>query len=1097
MRTLIAVFVTVASALALVTPVAARADTIYPTPGPMPPKSSDCSSLPSSTPCAAISPECSHIVAPAIAADGDTIELRTDPAAPCNAWYYNELPGEQESTCTLPDTSGGEVVVPVTGGEPLNVCKVKVDTSEDTIYHQNPDGSWETTAGPGWVKVGIDDVCGSGCSNGYANEDETWMAVIPPPPPNTEGKLSVSLSVSPASVLIQQTTKGAVPQQVSVTETVTDTGDAPVSGVTVGNPLQIVPVAHKKPPSLTGCAWAVAAGQVPAQAPNASPPPCPIELQSGPAPGSLGTLAPGQSASSTFTLTVRGDGDYMLYGTASGVSVDSFGNSVAVSGIGKVEFTPDSQLLVMSIVPGDRTVSPVNPLMLQSGTPFTYTLHLENRSYYRRLLVMPRIEAQGNVVGGVVQEGSDPVSPNPPATGDPTEVQPDPIIELDPRQVADYTVVFWSVRSDAIQTAKTTATSVGGTRAQVQFLQPLIMTLDDNDDAVGQDGSTYIVDDPTDFNSHTFSIDDSQPAQDPFTFATATTAFSNGFTTALYHITTSFLHGVFVDLPVGIVTGVPSMIYKYVSAEAQLWHEIQGNPLQQALFFNLLTNQVLLAYRFAPDLAQSASATYNTVSSAVGTELNRIYGEWKVGDWKGAIQDLSAETGDGAGQLGSLVGGGAVLTKTLALAGEMGVLSRFKPALQALADTTTADTATGDAAIRGSGAVEDVQSADTIAQSKTGEDAKSLRDRAKSDEDMAKLLNEDKLPAGMTFDPSNAEDLKIFAAASGIPPEEAARLAELAKERGEILVCRSRGVGAAQRLEDGAYLKPFEIKAKNMNPLDQYLFGWPSKLQDLVVIDKDLPFVHLPKEEAVARFGQQLESEGLAAGTDSYNGAIARYKTQYKQTNELLPKYEKWAKTEGRPGVAGGKVRPPVKGIAELSWDATENPRDFSTVPEYNPKSVTKVPFRLVGFDDAGNAVKDLSKARYITPEIKPLGGKWGPITGDIDWLSFSDASGDQLSSAQNIGLLNDLEKLGAQHPESASWELDGQFLFDAKIGFLSGYDTIGELEKAGGIGKQVNFEFAPDGKIRTVVLDYNASDFTSPTQTRVAWRGGYLWAQP
>ena len=109
-------------------------------------------------------------------------------------------------------------------------------------------------------------------------------------------------------------------------------------------------------------------------------------------------------------------------------------------------------------------------LLLTSGTPFTYTLHLENRSYYRRLLVLPKIEIGGNVTGGIIQDPSDPISPDPPAAADPTQVIPNEIIELNPRQVKDFTVVFWSVRADAINTAAATPTSGGGTRGTVQFL---------------------------------------------------------------------------------------------------------------------------------------------------------------------------------------------------------------------------------------------------------------------------------------------------------------------------------------------------------------------------------------------------------------------------------------------------------------------------------------------------------------------------------------------------------------------------------------------------------------------------------------------------
>ena len=139
--------------------------TIYSNPGPMPPKAPNCE--PSgygyeATPCAATSKECSHIVAPAFAAEGQIVIARTDPPVPCNAWYYSEIPGEQLSPCYLPAESSG--YIEEYGGVGLNECKFRVNASFSTIWHINSASEWERTTGPGWVKVGIDDICGYGCS---------------------------------------------------------------------------------------------------------------------------------------------------------------------------------------------------------------------------------------------------------------------------------------------------------------------------------------------------------------------------------------------------------------------------------------------------------------------------------------------------------------------------------------------------------------------------------------------------------------------------------------------------------------------------------------------------------------------------------------------------------------------------------------------------------------------------------------------------------------------------------------------------------------------------------------------------------------------
>jgi len=85
----------------------------------------------------------------------------------------------------------------------------------------------------------------------------------------------------------------------------------------------------------------------------------------------------------------------------------------------------------------------------------------------------------------------------------------------------------------------------------------------------------------------------------------------------------------------------------------------------------------------------------------------------------------------------------------------------------------------------------------------------------------------------------------------------------------------------------------------------------------------------------------------------------------------------------------------------------------------------------------------------------------------------------------------------GAQHPPSESWVKNAKFFFDAKIGFLSGYKTIAELKAAGGVGRTTMFEYSADGLIRTVLFDLNKSEFTSPSDFRVWWEGGYRYEPP
>ncbi|MEA2168445.1 MAG: hypothetical protein QOF76_1745, partial [Solirubrobacteraceae bacterium] len=994
-----------------------------------------------------------------------------------------ELPGEQFSACFLPDTSGGgSSFVDAWGNEPLSVCRVRVDTAATQLWHQTPMGGWERTNGPGWTKVGVDLICGNACSP-YSAEDEDWLAIIPPPPdpvaptpeptttPPKPPGLDVSYVTDPKDFVIEQTAKGAVAKTVTVTATVKNTGSGAVDNVTFAKEPIIDPRGHiPHGTDITGCAWAAANGITPAKGHVA--PPCPIVLTKPASKTNVGTLAPGASATTTYTFKVAGDGDYTIYSLVSGTRAGE-----AVNSLGSFRYTPDSQLLVFTVSKGTGTTSPdTGNKLLKAGTPYTVKVRLENRSYYRRIIVSSLLSTvRGNGIGGIAIEDGQKLPTAIPDAGAIEETEPNPLEVLQPREDKTFNLVYFSTRSNAVDVhSKHPPGHNGGTRATVTVGKPAIGTLDD-DDKVTEAGEDHQVVTAGSLDPLIFEFDDSQPKQKPASLITVTATLTDAMLTVGWHATVSVAKGVFIDLPVGLVTGVPMFAYKYITAEMELWKAAQGHPELISLMVNPIANNVLLVYKNAPGLAMSAAETYATVDKAVNEELNRIFAEYEAGDWEAAVHDISAEGGDGVGQIVALTAGPAVFTRALAIAGKGGVLLRTPRIIQAAAELEAEEQAVAEAAFKETGVEQDVAKANREAAG--GEEtAKTLARRAQAEEEVAKILEGDTLAEGMVLDPANPKDLELLQAASGIPPQEAVNLADLAKTQQKNLVCRSRGVGAADRLEEGAYLKPYEVKAKNFSPLDEWLFKWPKKLKDLVLLDDRLPYSTLPKERAVAKFGEALQARGLEPGTNAYTEALSRYKTQYKQSTELLSKYKKAAN----------------KGYLDLTWDATENPRAFDKVPKYNPRTETRVDFRMRRYNAAG----ELDKAgRYYVPEIRPKGGHWGAITGDVDWLSFADAEGYQLSVEANTELNDGLKVFGVQHPESASWVFKGLFDFDQKLEYLSGYETKAELLQNGGIGKQVNFEFGADGKIRTVVLDYKASNFTGSENTRVLWRGGYNFA--
>ena len=869
--------------------------------------------------------------------------------------------------------------------------------------------------------------------------------------------LRVTITIPSPEVNIQQNEAGPIPQNITATVTVKNAGKLPIENVTL-------------PANLT-LGWH---GQAPINA-------LPIKQVGIPAKLRLGTIAPGASSKrSEYTIQVSGDGHFevqaLVTGSEGNEPVHALGTSRTIE--------PTSQLLFFSAKRAQSTVSPMSSQLLLAGTPFTMRVHMENRSYYRPLLVSPLVaKISGNVIGGKLQPVGRPLPASGPPEGSLAETDPNPIVRLEPRQSVEYELVFSSSASNAWEDGQAAKKQSGGTRGTVEIQAPEIGTVEEGEATTGepekitpQPASDEVID-PATLEQQIYGFDDSAPVAGSTDAISKILGYSNGLFQFAWHATTGLLHGVFIDLPVGIVTALPTFTFKYIELETTLWKDIEGNPALKSLYFNALTNEVLLIYVEAPKLAPKFAQAYEQVSNAVGAHLTEEAKQWYAGDWQKAVGDLSAEGGSGAGSIASIFVGPAALAKGVALAQSGGVLMRLAPVIEAATSIADAEKATAEADFFASSAAKEEEAAEAAAKAGKVSNATPAQ-RAARVQSMVDLLEDGKIPPGIVLDPANPEDLELIAQAYGIPPEEAVKLATYAKEKGLTMVARSRGIGTPERIAEGAYLKGPPFYAKNASPLDVSLFGWDqSKVHDLVTVDLKLPYGNKPLPQALADFASELPGKGYEPGTASYDAALNRYKVQWKGLNEELPTWRVWAKQafENRHGQE-------VEGYVDMKWDATENPIDFGARPGFNPKRISKVRFRLH------------REGRYVFPQLKPLpSDPWGSITGDVDWLSFGDSEGLPLQGANAVDLLNDLGYFAAQHPQSESWVKNGLFEFDQKLEYLSGYNSIQELDAAGGIGKQTNLQFCPDGMIRTVVLDFNTSSFKSPTDYLVRWKGGWV----
>jgi hypothetical protein len=955
--------------------------TIYSNPGPMPPKAPNCE--PSgygyeAMPCAATSKECSHIVAPAFAAEGQIVIARTDPPVPCNAWYYSEIPGEQLSPCYLPAESSG--YIEEYGGVGLNECKFRVNASFSTIWHINSASEWERTTGPGWVKVGIDDICGYGCSE-YESDDETWMAVQPPPPPPEEPKkegtthprpgLEVSYGTNPEPVLVKQTAKGAEPQSVKFTVTVKNTASTPITNVTLTDPLHITPVGHiPHGTDVSGCTWAqgtpfgkpltsATKGAAPAS------PPCPLSEEKG--PGAIGTLASGESKSATFTLLVGGDGDYTLYPEISGEREgETNGEPVEdpVNYVGKYEFKPETQLLMFSASLGSKIASPTNPKLIQAGTHYIIKVHLENRSTYQQLQVDPiEPELRGNAMGGelVPAGASSAVKPS----GSLEQVSDTPVLKLEPGEKRDYAIVVNTEGSDTF--ANQGASTGNGTRSTVIFSSPEIATVNEDkpsptkpeDQVVMEPGST-------EFN---VGIDQSQPAPPPFTWPEAAFYFSKGLVYGLWGATYGTVHGIFdlANLAAKTVLNVPTATLNEINYLTELWYATSAEPGAHKALVEAVMAKVETAYLETPYLLEeSKEKLEQTISNAIDAYFGKIATAWIAGDWREALQDVT-ETGT---NVGATALGPAALKVA---AGTMGRMSL-------VADAWTAKAAS---------AYEKVAAELAAASSKIEPAVNALK------------ALKDVLP-GYRF--TIPELQKFF----GVSATEADWLSEFTKAKKISVVFRSRAEESIEWLKKGAMLKPYWVKAKNVSWLDVQWLGYKAE---------DVGRVVMREPPSLAYVEADLAENGVTAGTTEYQEVIERWQERKSNYLKELHEMEKWNKARD------------IKG----KWPWQENGVD----PTVQADESFRYKFRLVkDAHDPGALVPEI-----FNPQTKKWGSITGDI--DLIAITKADGAALSDAEHVKILKELRTSPFGSQHPESLTWTKGDKFWFDKKKSYLTDEDLV------------------------------------------------------
>ena len=288
---------------------------------------------------------------------------------------------------------------------------------------------------------------------------------------------------------------------------------------------------------------------------------------------------------------------------------------------------------------------------------------------------------------------------------------------------------------------------------------------------------------------------------------------------------------------------------------------------------------------------------------------------------------------------------------------------------------------------------------------------------------------------------------KIF----GVSSTEMKRVAQYAQAHKLSIVLRSRAQQSIGFLEKKvAVLKPYWIKSKNVNEIDAAFLGYSKSDIGKVIMKGKLP----SKKQVIA----EMKSQGVTEDNPLYAEVLGRLKTRLKEQRGEFRQMKKWHEAKK------------VKG----KWPWKDNGVD----PLIQADEESIHGFRLLRHPDP-------KKGPDYLPQILVKGEKpaWKFITGDIDLIAITRADGRALSNVEHVQHLKALKVLiGAQHPESATWVMDGKFWFKAKRNYLN---NDGECCLA---------QFGGDGKVRAVEFNEKLSEPEKWTKLnyRIYWNGGY-----
>lgn len=631
--------------------------------------------------------------------------------------------------------------------------------------------------------------------------------------------LAVTLAVTPSPVLVAQADEGPVPADVRIAVTIENQGDRPLYNVTLDPALVI------------GYQDATHADLLPLR-----------PKVEGAQPIALETLAPGDHQVRTLDYVASGDGDLDVTALAS-YSLEPLSRTLTATGGTRLQLR--TQLLVAS-ARLERWTSSVNaPALIQAGTSYSIRVKLENRSYTRTLKVWGVLSPSGNADGGRWQPIGQPLDKEGDSGTGLAGCLAPPLIQLDPREAEEWDVVFRAMPSNPRRATAQPGEQGGGTRAVIDMLTPLVW-IDHGEDAEATPAAADEIAVAPDARTIQVSIDDRAIAQETFSRSIAAAYYSKGAFEATIRWAGNLIHGIFIDLPVLLGKGllsVPTLVKKYTLLQVELWDTVKHDPVLLAAYTNLLTNQLLLSLKEAPDAIKAGQAFWDQLNAAAYAHFEEMNAQWYAGDWRAAAESF----------------GGDARTLELELAALIApcVLTRLPKAAEAL-----------DAAK----AARFAEASDELA---------SNAGRATRAAEAVQVL-------GRVTEPGTPLSDALLRHLFGLTQEQIDWLRGWIKGKDLLYTFRSRASEALKWI--GAYLKPEQFKLKTVDWIDVEYLGYQFD---------DIGRLILKEPIDRAAVERQLLNEGWGEGTKRWEDVSKRLDTREFEWFTDEPQYrrsmEAWA----------------------------------------------------------------------------------------------------------------------------------------------------------------------------------------------------------